>query len=71
MDLNELRPEFQKQIYELRQKILHRMKYKVMNGKRITGGMLCKLADVYVSAINEGAVPNIESAWTYICRNEN
>jgi hypothetical protein len=47
------------------------MKYKVMNGKRITGGMLCKLADVYVSAINEGAVPNIESAWTYICRNEN
>lgn len=42
-----------------------------MNGKKITGPMLLKLAEVYVSAINEGAVPNIENAWTYICRNEN
>ena len=33
--------------------------------------MLSKLASVYVSSINEGAVPNIESAWTYICMTEN
>lgn len=71
MSIEQLRPEFQKQVYELRAKILHRMRFKVMNGKKITGPMLCKLAEVYVSAINDGAVPNIECAWTYICRNEN
>lgn len=42
-----------------------------MNGKKITGPMLCHLSEVYISAINDGAVPNIETAWTYICRNEN
>lgn len=47
------------------------MRFKVMNGRKLTGPMLCKLAEVYISAINDGAVPNIECAWTYICRNEN
>jgi len=47
------------------------MKFKVMNGKRINGPMLARLAGVYVSAINDGSVPSIESAWTYICRSEN
>jgi len=23
-----------------------------------------------VTAINDGAIPNIENAWTYICKNE-
>jgi len=58
-------------VFELRHKIMQRMKFKTMNGKRISGPMLCKLADVYVSAINDGSVPSIESAWTYICRSEN
>ena len=29
--------------------------------------MLSGLLISYVQAINEGAVPNIESAWTYVC----
>jgi hypothetical protein len=32
--------------------------------------MYIDLIKTYVGAINEGAVPNIESAWSYISRNE-
>jgi hypothetical protein len=32
--------------------------------------MLAGLSSAYVLAINRGAVPNIESAWTYLCRDE-
>ena len=32
--------------------------------------MYCDLVKSYVTAINNGAVPAIESAWTYICKNE-
>lgn len=32
--------------------------------------MYCDMMRSYVSAINNGAVPAIESAWTYICKNE-
>lgn len=32
--------------------------------------MLCDLFTTYVEAVNKGAVPNIQHAWTYICKNE-
>jgi len=32
--------------------------------------MFLTLAETYIVAINQGAVPNIENAWTYICHNE-
>ena len=32
--------------------------------------MLLELATAYTSAINEGSVPNIENAWSYVCQNE-
>lgn len=32
--------------------------------------MFSGLIHSYLSAINDGAVPNIENAWTYICQNE-
>ena len=65
-----LRPEFVNQMLELRNKVLHRVKPKIINGKRLTGPMLANLANVYVQSINEGAIPNIENAWTYICQTE-
>jgi hypothetical protein len=70
MDLDDLRPEFMKQVLELRSKILQRMKFKMINGRKLTGPMLAHLSETYVNAINEGAVPNIENAWTYICQTE-
>ena len=47
------------------------MKAKQLHGKSITGRVLVNLAQQYVAAFNSGGVPNIENAWTYICRNEN
>jgi len=50
--------------------MLNRMHPKMLNGKMLSGEMLGDLCQTYCKAINEGAVPNIESAWTYICQNE-
>ena len=46
------------------------MKPKFIKGKVLNGEMYADLIRSYASAINEGAVPNIENAWTYICHNE-
>jgi hypothetical protein len=46
------------------------MKPKTINGSLLNGIMLASLLNSYVKAINEGAVPNIENAWSYICKNE-
>ena len=46
------------------------MKPKTLNGHNLSGLMYTNLVRCYVEAINCGAVPAIESAWTYICRNE-
>ena len=46
------------------------MKPKFLNGKTLNGEMYSDLIKSYVGAINDGAVPNIETAWTYICQNE-
>jgi len=70
MQLTELRPEFVEQVKELRNKVLNKMKVKMLNGKELNGEMLCNLAKTYVEALNKGVVPNIERAWTYICKNE-
>jgi uncharacterized membrane protein YheB (UPF0754 family) len=70
MDLEELRPDFVEQVMQLRRKVISRVKAKTLNGKKLTGPMLATLSEAYVQAINNGAVPNIETAWSYICKNE-
>jgi hypothetical protein len=70
LKLEELRPEFVEQVMLLRRKVINRVRPKMLNGKKLTGEMLCNLAQTYISAINKGVVPNIENAWTYICKNE-
>ena len=67
MSMEELRPEFFEQVIQLRRKLLNCMPPKIMNGQVLSGEMLGDLCLTYVKAINEGAVPNIENAWTYIC----
>lgn len=66
----ELRPEFVEQMEHLRAKIFKKVKPKQLNGKAVTGEMLLELAQAYTSAINEGSVPNIQNAWSYVCQNE-
>lgn len=65
-----LRPEFVDQMTSLRQKIFKRVKPKALNGRFITGEMLLELCTSYTDAINRGGVPCIESAWSYLCKNE-
>lgn len=54
----------------LRRKVVNKVKAKTLNGKKLSGPMLANLAEAYVTAINNGAVPNIETAWSYICKGE-
>lgn len=42
-----------------------------MNGRFITGQMFLELCRSYTDAINKGSVPNINSAWSNLCKNEN
>lgn len=70
MELDELRADFVEQIMTLRRKVINRVKPKMLNGKKLTGSMLATLASSYVTSINNGAVPNIETAWQYICKSE-
>ena len=70
MELDELRADFVEQIMTLRRKVINRIKPKMLNGKKLTGPMLASLTESYVSSINNGAVPNIETAWQYICKSE-
>ena len=46
------------------------MNPKTLEGKLLNGVMLADLTMTYVKAINEGAIPNIQSAWSYVCENE-
>jgi len=46
------------------------MKCKTLKGASLTGDMYCDLVKSYVSSINNGAVPNVENAWSYISKNE-
>ena len=65
--MNKLRPEFISQTAELRNYLFSYSKPKTMLNKEVSGSVLAGLAEQYVTAINGGAVPNIESAWTYVC----
>ena len=70
-DFNSLRSEFKTQINQLRSKVMKRVKSKtIMDGRKLNGEMFVGLVYNYVDAINKGAVPNIESAWNYISKNE-
>lgn len=70
MELDQLRPEFFQQVMSLRKRILTRCKPKTLNGVLLNGEMFVSLTKNYLTAINQGAVPNIENAWSYLCKNE-
>jgi len=65
-----MRAEFSTQMRVLRQKVFNRVKPKFLHSKAITGETLLELCESYTQAINGGSVPCIESAWTYLCKNE-
>ena len=70
MDINKLRKEFIEQVNYLRKDILNSINPKKLNGQELSGEMFINLLNSYVNMINEGAVPIIQTAWTYIRQNQ-
>lgn len=54
----------------LKQKVMTKVKPKVMNAHQMNGPMIVELANSYIEALNTGQVPNIESAWSSVCNFE-
>lgn len=65
----QLRPEFLEQAAQLRAKILAEAvrRPNTINDCELSGTMLGLLCRSYVGAINEGRVPVIQDAWSYVC----
>ena len=70
IDKSHLRPDFVAQVNKTRSNIFRKVKPKQVKGKSVNGEMLLSLAEAYVEAINTGNLPNIESAWSYVCKAE-
>lgn len=68
---SQLRPEFTTQMALLRNKVFKRIRPKQLHGRNLTGLMFVELCQAYTESINAGQVPNIENAWSSLCKNEN
>ena len=70
MDVTKLRKEFIEQVNYLRKVVLNSITPKKLNGQELSGEMFINLLSSYVNMINEGAVPIIQTAWTYMRQNQ-
>ena len=61
-DLSKLAPGFRAGVTSLQQ-MVSTLRPKTMHGRALTGPMLLSLAESYVEAINDGALPTISTAW--------
>lgn len=68
LPLKSLRTDFVSQVHSLRSKVLKNVRVKTINGHAMSGSEWISLVSLYVNAINTGAVPSIQSAWTYLCK---
>lgn len=68
--LEEMREEFQQDVQRLTSLIFSRTSPKRVGTQIVTGPMLAGLAEAYVAAINEGAVPTIATAWQGVAEAE-
>jgi hypothetical protein len=67
---SKLRPEFQKGMDELMGLLRSKAHPLQFNGQVVSGRVLGQLAEAYVTAINQGAVPQLVTAWQGIARAE-
>ena len=66
----QLRPEFQKGMTSLKNKVYATLRPKAVNGRALSGSMLSTLAKTYVDALNSGGVPTISTAWDRVLTNQ-
>jgi hypothetical protein len=70
LSLKDMRPEFKQEFEVFKNKIFHECPTKMMNNKPVSGRMMAHLLEQYIKAINEGAVPNISTAWENVLDSE-
>lgn len=70
LDSSSLRPEFSEGVSRLLKLLLSRAQPKRVGVAPVTGVMLAGLAEAYVAAINDGAVPTIATAWQGVAEAE-
>lgn len=64
--LSDMLPNFQDDVAELRAVLPFAVRPRECCGKVISGSVLLQLMDVFVSALNAGAVPEVKSAWAQV-----
>lgn len=52
----------------MRKKVLGKIPIKKMKGTPMDGSTWIGLLKLYTQAINENRIPNVDSSWSYICR---
>ena len=62
----ELRPEFVSQTMALRKKIFSNLNDVKLSGSALKGSEYVIMVKRYLTAINEGRVPNINDTWSFI-----
>jgi hypothetical protein len=67
---DELREDFRESMDVLRHTVFDNLHPKSIDNKPLTGAMFAGLVVAYVSAINEGGVPTISSAWEGVSQQE-
>lgn len=70
MAFEALRPQFRTQVANFVHKVYNSLKPKKIDGAIVTGPMFATLASEYCKAINNSAVPTIQSAWTSVVQHQ-
>jgi len=65
-----LRPQFRTQVEAFVKKVYMSLKPKKIEGALVSGTMFVNLASEYCKAINNSAVPTIQSAWTSVVQHQ-
>ncbi|EFN59494.1 hypothetical protein CHLNCDRAFT_56782 [Chlorella variabilis] len=66
----QMRPEFREGLHRLTQIIFSKAQPKRLGSQILSGPMLAGLTEAYVTAINNGAVPTIATAWQGVAEAE-
>jgi hypothetical protein len=69
-DTDLLKPEFVRQIEELKNFILNQIQVKSIGDIMLSGGDYIQVVVKYIEAINEGAIPKIEDSWAAVIENQ-
>lgn len=65
-----LRPQFRTQVEAFVNKVYKSLKPKKIDGSLVSGSMFVNMASEYCKAINNNAVPTIQSAWTSVMQHQ-